>query len=150
MSLLGDLDKGAVGELEEGTSVLHSHLLQHEAGKALRAGARAHLKKQAPHLQAQQVREELASFSTTVCEAVAKEDCDMLALEDMKMNLPRSWMPSRRWQARRRRRRPVGMARSHLSRVRACACLSTCECVLMVGRSVLVRASEYVSAHARA
>ena len=87
VSLLDDMDKGAVGELEEGTSVLHSHLLQHEAGKALRAGARAHLKKQAPHLQAQQVREELAILWTTVCEAVAKEDCDMLALEDMKNEL---------------------------------------------------------------
>lgn len=87
VSLLDDLDKGAVGELEEGTSVLHSHLLQHEAGKALRAGARAYLKKQAPHMQAQEVRDELAILWTTVCEAVVKEDCDMLALEGMKNEL---------------------------------------------------------------
>ena len=83
VSLLDDLDKGDVGDLEAGTSVLHSHLLQHEAGKALRAGARAHLKKQAPQMQAQQVRDEFAVLSTRVCEAVAKEDCDMLALKDM-------------------------------------------------------------------
>ena len=38
-------------------------------------------------MQAQEVRDELAILSTTVCEAVAKEDCDMLALEDMKNEL---------------------------------------------------------------